>query len=285
MLGYAFQKGYVPVSYDAIDRAIELNGVAVDFNKQAFLWGRRAAHDIDAVRQAAGVDVEHWSPLRELDDIIGFRYEHLLKYQDKSYAEKYLAILNTVKVKEEEVSGAVGELTSTVAKSLHKLMAYKDEYEVARLYSDGDFVKKLTDAFEGNYKLQFHMAPPLLSKTGSDGFPVKRVFSSWMFVAFKLLAKLKGLRGTRWDVLGYSAERKAERALRDEFVEQLDLVLAKLNSNNISVAIELFALVDDVRGFGHVKDAAIKQYRVRQEHLVKRLSGDVVQLVDIHDAA
>lgn len=285
MLGYAFQKGYVPVSYDAIDRAIELNGVAIDFNKQAFLWGRRAAHDIDAVRQAAGVEVEHWSPLSELDEIIQYRYDHLLKYQDKNYADKYLAILNRVKAKEEEISGAAAELTTSFAKSLHKLMAYKDEYEVARLYSDGDFAKKLNEAFEGDYKLQFHMAPPLMAKIGSDGFPVKRTFSSWMLSAFTLLAKLKSLRGTRWDVFAYSAERKAERALRDEFIGDLDDVLIKLNEKNINVAVELFALIDDVRGFGHVKEAAINQYRLRREHLIKRLSGDVVQLVDVHDAA
>jgi indolepyruvate ferredoxin oxidoreductase len=285
MLGYAFQKGYVPVSYDAIDRAIELNGVAIDFNKQAFLWGRRAAHDIDAVRQAAGVEVEHWSPLSELDEIIQYRYDHLLKYQDKNYADKYLAMLNRVKAKEEEICGVAAELTTSFAKSLHKLMAYKDEYEVARLYSDGDFAKKLNEAFEGDYKLQFHMAPPLMAKIGSDGFPVKRTFSSWMLSAFTLLAKLKSLRGTRWDVFAYSAERKAERALRDEFIADIDVVLIKLNKNNINVAIELFALIDDVRGFGHVKEAAINQYRLRREHLIKRLSGDVVQLVDVHDAA
>ncbi|MFQ3201639.1 MAG: indolepyruvate ferredoxin oxidoreductase, partial [Zhongshania sp.] len=152
MLGYAFQKGYVPVSFDAIDRAIDLNGVAVDFNKQAFLWGRHAAHNIDGVRKAAGVEVEHWSPLDEVEDIIQYRYQHLLKYQDKQYADNYLELLNAVRAKDEAINGVASELTSVVAKSLHKLLAYKDEYEVARLYTDGEFLKTLNNAFEGDYK-------------------------------------------------------------------------------------------------------------------------------------
>lgn len=285
MLGYAFQKGYVPVSFDAIDRAIDLNGVAADFNKQAFLWGRHAAHNIDAVRQAAGVEVEHWSPLDQVDNIIQYRYQHLLKYQDRRYADNYLKLLSAVRVKDEVVNGVAAELTSVVAKALHKLMAYKDEYEVARLYTDGEFLKKLNNAFEGDYKLQFHLAPPLLSKTGADGFPVKRVFSAWVLGAFKVLAKLKGLRGTRWDIFGYSAERRAERVLLHEFIAQLDTVLPHISKDNVSIAIELFGLIDDIRGFGHVKEEAIAQYRVRCDQLIKRLTGDVVQLVDIDNAA
>lgn len=285
MLGYAFQKGYVPVSFDAIDHAIDLNGVAVDFNKQAFLWGRHAAHNIDGVRQAAGIETEHWSPLGEVEDIIQYRYQHLLKYQDKQYADNYLELLNAVRAKDEAINGVAAELTSVVAKSLHKLLAYKDEYEVARLYTDGEFLKTLNNAFEGDYKLQFHLAPPLLSTIGADGFPVKRVFSTWVLVAFKGLARLKGLRGTRWDIFGYSAERRAERALSHEFIAQLDTVLPKISRDNVSIAIELFQLIDDVRGFGHVKVEAIAQYRVRRDQLIKRLTGDIVQLVDIHNAA
>jgi indolepyruvate ferredoxin oxidoreductase len=285
MLGYAFQKGYVPVSFDAIDHAIDLNGVAVDFNKQAFLWGRHAAHNIDGVRQAAGIEAEHWSPLGEVEDIIQYRYQHLLKYQDKQYADNYIELLNAVRAKDEAINGVAAELTSVVAKSLHKLLAYKDEYEVARLYTDGEFLKTLNNAFEGDYKLQFHLAPPLLSTVGADGFPVKRVFSTWVLVAFKGLARLKGLRGTRWDIFGYSAERRAERALSHEFIAQLDTVLPKISRDNVSIAIELFQLIDDVRGFGHVKVAAIAQYRVRRDQLIKRLTGDIVQLVDIHNAA
>ena len=262
-----------------------MNGVATEFNKQAFLWGRRAAHDIDAVRQAAGVPAEHWSPLNDVDDIIQYRYDHLVKYQDKNYADKYLDILTSVKSKDEEINGSAGQLSLVIAKSLHKLMAYKDEYEVARLYTDGEFLKKLNDAFEGDYKLQFHMAPPLLAKTGADGHPVKRVFSSGMFTVFKVLAKLKGLRGTRWDVFSYTTERKAERALLAEFIQQIDSVLARLDKTNLELAIELFGLVDDVRGFGHVKEAAISQYDLRRDQLLKRLRGDVVQLVDLHNAA
>ena len=209
----------------------------------------------------------------------------MLKYQDKRYADNYLELLNAVRAKDEAINGVATELTSVAAKSLHKLLAYKDEYEVARLYTDGEFLKKLNNTFEGDYKLQFHLAPPLLSKVGADGFPVKRVFSAWVQSAFKVLARLKGLRGTRWDIFGYSAERRAERSLAHEFISQLDTVLPHISKDNVSIAIELFKLVDDIRGFGHVKVEAIAQYRVRRDQLIKRLTSDIVQLVDIHNAA
>ena len=285
MLGYAFQKGYIPVSSEAISHAIKLNGVAVEFNQQAFLWGRRAVDNMPAVMAAAGVAVEHWAPLESLDDIIEFRFQHLSKYQDVTYAQAYRERVEKVRSAEIKISGEANELTPVVARALHKLMSYKDEYEVARLYSDGEFMQKIKSSFDGNFKLQFHLAPPIFAKHGRDGLPKKRVFSAWMFKAFGVLAKFKGLRGSVWDVFSYSAERKAERALLAQFNEDLDDFFLVLDADNIALITEIIALVEEVRGFGHVKEQAIAQYRVRRQQLLGRLRGDVVQLVDIGDAA
>lgn len=285
MLGYAFQKGYIPVSSEAISHAIKLNGVAVEFNQNAFLWGRRAVDNMHAVMSAAGVAVEHWAPLESLDDIIEFRSQHLSKYQDITYAQAYRERVEKVRSAEIKIRGEASELTPAVARALHKLMSYKDEYEVARLYSDGEFMKKIKSSFDGNFKLQFHLAPPIFAKHGRDGLPKKRVFSAWMFKAFGVLAKFKGLRGSVWDVFSYSAERKAERALLTQFNEDLDDFLRVLDADNIALITEIIALVEEVRGFGHVKEQAIAQYRVRRQQLLGRLRGDVVQLVDIGDAA
>ncbi len=285
MLGYAFQKGYIPVSSEAISHAIKLNGVAVEFNQNAFLWGRRAVDNMPAVMSAAGVAVEHWAPLESLDDIIEFRSQHLSKYQDITYAQAYRERVEKVRSAEIKIRGEASELTPAVARALHKLMSYKDEYEVARLYSDGEFMQKIKASFDGNFKLQFHLAPPIFAKHGRDGLPKKRVFSAWMFKAFGVLAKFKGLRGSVWDVFSYSAERKTERALLAQFNEDLDDFLLVLDADNIALITEIIALVEEVRGFGHVKEQAIAQYRVRRQQLLGRLRGDVVQLVDIGDAA
>lgn len=285
MLGYAFQKGYIPVSSEAISHAIKLNGVAVEFNQNAFLWGRRAVDNMPAVMSAAGVAVEHWAPLESLDDIIEFRSQHLSKYQDITYAQAYRERVEKVRSAEIKICWEANELTPAVARALHKLMSYKDEYEVARLYSDGEFMQKIKSSFDGNYKLQFHLAPPIFAKHGRDGLPKKRVFSAWMFKAFCVLAKFKGLRGSVWDVFSYSAERKTERALLAQFNEDLDDFLRVLDADNIALITEIIALVEEVRGFGHVKEQAIAQYRVRRQQLLGRLRGDVVQLVDIGDAA
>ena len=285
MLGFAYQKGYVPVSGEAIDRAIELNGVAIDFNRNAFLWGRRAAEDIAAVREVIAPNVEEWRPAESLDEIVDFRFKHLVKYQDLAYAEQFKGVIDQVRRREQEVLGTTGELSVAVAKALHKLMSYKDEYEVARLYTDGDFMKKLGETFEGDFKLQFHMAPPLLSKMGADGHPKKRVFANWMMSAFKILARFKSLRGTKLDVFAYSEERRLERQLIVEFKERLPEILSRLNRDNVDLCCEIIDLVNDVRGFGHVKEAAIAQYRIRRQQLLSRLRGDIVQLVTVDNAA
>jgi indolepyruvate ferredoxin oxidoreductase len=285
MLGYAFQKGYIPVSSDAIEHAIDLNGVAIDFNKQAFMWGRRAVVDIAAVMKAAGVSIEHWAPLEKLDDIIDFRYRQLCDYQDAHYANQYRQLVDRVRAKEQSISGSSEIISEAVARSLYKLMSYKDEYEVARLYSNGEFMKKLRDSFEGDFKLQFHLAPPLLSKIGADGHPSKRVFSGWMLKVFAILARFKTLRGSRWDIFGYSPERKMERALIDEFKQNLDAILLELKPDKLALAAEIISLVDDVRGFGHVKEQAIAEYRASRQQLMQKLKSKETQFVEIVNLA
>ncbi len=287
MLGYAFQKGYIPVSAQAIDQAIELNGVAIEFNKQAFLWGRRCVVDAQAVRQISGTPVSHWQPLSDLDEIIDFRYRHLVEYQNTAYADRYRAHVERVRSAEAACEGH-GDfaLTRAVARALHKLMAYKDEYEVARLYSNGEFMRQVRENFEGDFKLQFHMAPPLLSKKDPDTGELKKMqFSAWMMPLFSVLARFKGLRGSAWDIFGYTSERRQERELLEQFRSDLDDMLENLSEDKLPVAIELVGLIEQVRGFGHVKDAAIAQYQVRRERLLRKFRGEVVQVVEIESAA
>lgn len=288
MLGYAYQKGYVPVSAAAIEKAIELNDVAVDFNKQALSWGRRMVVEPDEVRRAAGISKQPWQPLKSLDEIVDYRYRDLLAYQNRHYADRYRQIVERVWSQELALADVDGSmpLTIAVAKTLHKLMAYKDEYEVARLYTDGNFQRQLRETFEGNYKLQFHMAPPLLSKKHPDtGAPVKRTFPGWLLPAFRVLAALKPLRGTVFDIFGYTAERRLERELRDEFIRDLNSLLSQLSENCHREIIELVELAEGVRGFGHIKEKTIHEYWSRRDRLMTNLRGVRVPTVNVHHAA
>jgi indolepyruvate ferredoxin oxidoreductase len=272
MLGYAWQKGLVPLSEAALLRAIELNGVAVASNQRSFLWGRRAAVDLKRVEQVA-------TPARtiavqmpqSLDTMIRKRVEFLTGYQDAAYAAEYAGLV--ARVRELETAHKLGnKLATAVAGSLFKLMAYKDEYEVARLYTDGRFVEQLKSQFEGDFSLKFNLAPPLFAKKDGKGHLVKAEFGSWMWDAFKLLAKLKGLRGGVFDVFGYTAERKMERALIGEYRAMIEGLLPSLDSTNHAAAVELASLPEQIRGFGHVKEKAVEAYRARKAEL---LSGNV----------
>jgi indolepyruvate ferredoxin oxidoreductase len=272
MLGYAWQKGLVPLSEAALLRAIELNGVAVASNKRSFLWGRRAAVDLKRVEQTAtpAQTIVVQMP-QSLDAIIRKRVEFLTGYQDAAYAEQYAALV--ARVREAESSLKLGnKLATAVAKSLFKLMAYKDEYEVARLTTDGRFLEQLKTQFEGDVKLKFNLAPPLFAKKDAKGHLVKAEFGSWMWGVFKLLAKLKGLRGGAFDIFGYTAERRMERALIVEYRGMVEDLLGTLDAANHATAVELAALPEQIRGFGHVKEKAVAEYRVRKEEL---LSGNV----------
>jgi indolepyruvate ferredoxin oxidoreductase len=275
MLGYAYQRGLVPLSGDAIERAIELNAVAVDLNLAAFRWGRRAAVDRALVEARAtppnAVPASH--RLSEtLDQVINRRITFLTGYQDTAYAARYAARVRRVREAETACLPGSTALTEAVARSLFKLMAYKDEYEVARLYTESDFLKRVADQFEGPYELHFHLAPPALGdRDPQTGHLKKREFGPWMLGMFRVLAKLRRLRGTRLDPFGRSEERRAERRLIAEYEAVIDEILNRLTPANYPVAIELAALPQEIRGFGHIKEAAMARVKAKETVLLARL--------------
>jgi len=271
MVGYAWQKGLIPLSIEAIDRAIELNGVAVGANKKAMLWGRRAAHDVQAVEALAKPRQEppslHLSATPE--EMIARRIAFLTDYQDAAYAARYQALVERVRAAETERAPGRAGLAEAVARYYFKLLAYKDEYEVARLYTNGEFVAKLRQQFEGNVRLRFHMAPPLLSRRDLEtGHLQKREFGGWLFHAFRIAAKLRRLRGTPLDIFGYSAERRLERRLITDYEALIDEVLAGLTADNHRLAVDLASVPEHIRGFGHVKEQHLAQAMTHQAQLL-----------------
>jgi indolepyruvate ferredoxin oxidoreductase len=275
MLGYAFQKGTIPLSLEAIMRAIEINGAAVEMNKQAFGWGRLAAHDISRVRSVTQFRSRAATTTRTLDETIAYRAEFLTAYQDKAYAERYLATVAKVRRAEAAVSTSSTELTEAVAKNLFKLMAYKDEYEVARLYADDSFAKKLGEKFEGDFRLKFHLAPPIFARRDkATGHLLKKEFGGWMMPAFRLLAKLKFLRGTAWDPFGRSAERKAERRLIEDYLGMIDQRIASLKAEQIPLLARLSRLPETIRGYGHIKEASIAKAIAERARLEAELENN-----------
>jgi indolepyruvate ferredoxin oxidoreductase len=273
MLGYAWQKGWVPLERAAIERAIELNGVAVDFNMKSFLWGRRAAVDLERVRRIAMpaevIPIEqHLS--RSLEELVERRAQFLTGYQDAAYAARYRALVERVRKAEAERTGGT-KLAEAVARYYAKLLAYKDEYEVARLYTDGAFTKKIEGMFEGDYKVKFHLAPPLLAKPDPrTGEPKKMQFGPWMMLPFRMLAKLRFLRGTALDVFGRTEERRMERALIAEYEKAVETLLAGLARENHALAVEIASLPETIRGFGHIKAKSVEAARARQAELLAR---------------
>ena len=276
MLGYAYQKGLLPLTAEAIEQAIEVNGVAVKMNIEAFRLGRLAV--VDSARLAAmmkGKDetvapksVEDMS----LDEIIAHRSAHLVDYQNKRLAEKYRAVVD--RVRKVAADGYGDALPRAVAINYAKLLAYKDEYEVARLFTDGRFERQLGDQFEGDYNISFHLAPPMFSsKKDALGRPAKKSYDGRRMVpVFRLLARMKGLRGTAFDVFGYSAERRLERELIAGYEKDVALVLDKLSPDNVGSAIELLSLPDRIRGYGPIKEKAVADAKLRYEELVRNLA-------------
>jgi indolepyruvate ferredoxin oxidoreductase len=258
LLGFAWQKGLVPVSLAALMRAIELNAVAVDNNKLAFTWGRKAALDRTQIEHAINGD----KPVDEsLNDVVARRRKFLLEYQNEELAARYEALIS--KVHDSELAaGGQGEFSVAVAKSYFKLLSYKDEYEVARLHSRKEFVDSLRAEFGSQARLRFHLAPPVLnSETDSRGRPRKREFGSWMLPVFKVLASLRGIRGTAFDLFGRTSERRMERSLILEFEQLIAELLPALRKDRIKEAVEIVELTMSIRGYGPVKEESVHQAR------------------------
>ena len=276
MLGYAWQKGWIPLGYASLMRAVELNGVAVDRNKAAFEWGRRAAHDWAEVQKLlAPAQVIEFKKRETLDNMVGRRVEFLTAYQNAAYADTYRSFVEQVKAAEAPLGKTT--LSESVARYLFKLMAYKDEYEVARLHTDTSFHDRIATQFEGDYKLNFHLAPPLLAKTNAKGELQKQKFGPYMLTGFRLLARLKGLRGTALDVFGRSEERQTERALITEYRDAITLVLASLNAQNHDLAVDIACLPDQIKGYGHVKARHLAAVRPKWAALMQQWRDPAAQ--------
>ena len=325
ILGYAWQQGLVPISFEALMRAVELNGAAVAMNQQAFAWGRLAAADPQAVQQAAGLvrnghtDAERtpgplhdlppgewegneWGataapretgderelrglpghgggsdvaflPLdderlsRSLDELVERRVRFLTEYQDAAYAARYRALVDRVRTAEWDKAGSTA-LTETVARYYFKLMAYKDEYEVARLYTSGEFQRRLQQQFEGDFQVRFHLAPPLFAKKDEQGRLIKQEYGPWMLKAFGLLAKLKFLRGGTFDIFGRTGERRGERQLIADYEQTVALLLDGLSDDRVALAVEIASIPEHIRGYGHVKEAHLHKAKAREAVLL-----------------
>jgi indolepyruvate ferredoxin oxidoreductase len=271
MLGFACQHGGLPVSADAVERAIALNGEAVDMNVAAFRWGRRAAHDPAAVKALVEQATRKAVPPAEtLADVVARRAEFLTAYQDAAYAKRFRDRIEAVRRAEERASAGSTALSIAAAKSLFKLMAIKDEYEVARLYTDGSFAKQLGAEFASYDKLEFHLAPPILGKKGSDGLPRKSSFGPWMMTGYRILARMKALRGGMLDIFGRTAERRMERALLAEFEADLDMVARELAPHRLEAATALASVPQTIRGYGHVKEANAKKAAAERTRMIER---------------
>ena len=266
MMGYAFQEGFIPLSLGSIQKAIDLNGVSVESNQRAFSWGRAAAADTGYVAGVAGGTGELMGNVAfDLDGFITAKSVDLAAYQNQAYGDRYRRRIAEVHAAEQAVGRGARVLEEAVARGLYKLMAYKDEYEVARLHSTPAFKKKLAAQFEGNYRIAFNLAPPLFARTDPvTGNPRKSEFSGrWMVPALALLSRLKFLRGSAFDIFGYHRDRREERKLLADYESLISVLLEELRADNLQIAAEIAALVMAVRGFGHVKQRALDEVEVK----------------------
>ncbi len=263
VMGYAWQRGWIPLTQDAIMRAIELNGVQVEANKLAFTWGRWCAQDLDKVLALTQpLQVVNFKAREPLQAILQKRMGWLEQYQDKAYAKQYMSFVQDV---QQKTSAQVAE---AVARNLYKLMAYKDEYEVARLHADPVFLKRIADQFEGDFTLNYHLAPPLIAKKNDKGELVKQKFGPSMLTGFKLLSRLRFLRGGLFDVFGYTEERRMERALIEEYKASITEMMATFAPGKHALALEIARIPEKIKGYGHVKERHLKAAREQWEGLM-----------------
>jgi indolepyruvate ferredoxin oxidoreductase len=273
MLGYAWQKGLVPLTREAIERTIELNGAAVAMNLRAFSWGRILAARPDALDTVAA-DGSEQPESKSLEELVAQRAADLTAYQDEAYAQRYRALVERTRAAQHRVRPDSDTFATSVAVSAYRLMAYKDEYEVARLYGSDDFKSALASQFSTTGKVSLWLAPPLLSRTDpATGRPKKRKFGPWILTAMRLLARMRKLRGTRADIFGYTVERRAERRLVEEFFEDVESLCAAMNTANYQQAVDFASLPQEIRGFGHVKEAAIQAHAVRRAEMLDAINS------------
>ena len=266
ILGFAWQKGWVPLRRESLIRAIELNDVQVANNLAAFEWGRHAAHHLtDLMQHLQPTQVIQFKKRETLEDLINDRVRRLTDYQNAAYAARYQAFVQRVQQAETPLGRSL--LSETVARHLFKLMAYKDEYEVARLHTQSDFLKRIQNSFEGDFKVHYHLAPPVLGKRNEKGEGIKQKFGPWMAWGFKLLARLKGVRGTPFDVLGQTEERRTERALIVEYMQHVEDCLVNLSIDSHAHAVRVAQVPESIKGFGHVKARNIQAARALWENL------------------
>jgi indolepyruvate ferredoxin oxidoreductase len=260
ILGYAWQKGWVPLRHESVVRAIELNDVQVKNNLAAFEWGRHAAHQLDALMQMIQpVQVMQFKKRETLESLIADRITRLTDYQNAAYATRYQVFVQRIQETEAPLGKTI--LTTTVARHLYKLMAYKDEYEVARLHTQSAFLDRIANSFEGDFKVHYHLAPPLLAKRNNKGELLKQKFGPAVLTVFKLLAQLKGLRGTAFDVFGRTQERRTEQALIGEYMQHIEQAIQNLSPENHAHAVSVANVPETIKGFGHVKERNIKSAR------------------------
>ncbi len=276
MLGFAFQKGLIPLQLDSLEQAIDINGVDPELNRRILATGRMLAHQPDRLRPEPSAREPRKPELvvgtmPSLDDVIRHRSEQLEAYQSAGYARKYRHFVTRIREHEtDRVSGQTG-LTLAVAENLYRLMAYKDEYEVARLYTNGDFMARLNERFEGNFRLRFHLAPPMLARKDKEtGRPRKMTFGPWMFPVFRALAAFRWLRGTPLDPFGHTRERKMERRLISDYQETMETLMTSLNPDNHRVAIQIASVPRQIRGYGHIKERNLEHARQEEAALVQK---------------
>ena len=270
LLGHAWQRGWVPVRRESLRRAIELNATAVEKNLAAFEWGRLSAHDGARVQAllAPAEQPLRFQPRPRLDGLLRDRVERLTAYQDAAYARRYEAAVRRVQQAEAERVPGKTALAEAVARHLHDLMAYKDEYEVARLYTDGRFEREVAERFEGDYRLRFHLAPPFWAERNARGELSKQDYGPWMLGLMRGLARLRFLRGTAFDLFGRSDERRSERALIDDYLALVEELLRTLKPDNHALALQLAHLPGQIKGFGHVKARHLAAARERWAELL-----------------
>ena len=274
MLGFAFQRGLIPLERSSIEQAIEINGMSVESNKQSFLWGRRTAHDGKRVWEMTASIAEDFlleEPPEGLDELIQHRADVLTAYQNKAYAKHYLQLVERVRTIETDRLPGSLSLTEAVARYYFKLLAYKDEYEVARLYTNGDFMKKIRGRFEGDFRLKLHLAPPLFSHRDSHtGEPIKSAFSSWIFPVLKMLSRFKFLRGTAFDLFGKTKERRMERQLIQEYEQTIKELLLGLTKKNHNIALEIAKIPEQIRGYDMVKQRHFETAKSNEKKLLAK---------------